>query len=559
MPGPWRADNSPWVKPVMEAWGDDRVRHLAVRCAAQSSKTQTLIACLCWSIAEDPGPAMWVMAARDEAVPFVRERVAPTLDLCPPVKAQLLHAPPLQFVFASMPLYFTGAGSKSKLQGKPIRWLILDEVRNYPKGALDMVLKRTRSFWNSRVAIVSTPENENDAVDRAYKLGNQQVWNFPCPKCGTGQPLRFEQLKWNTDTDTKPDGAWDFDKLADTIRYECVFCSHPIRDTPAERRDIARNGFYVAANPRAPKSRVSFTWSALLPPWVPWRTIAEEYIQARKAARPPLRDRAPMKTFITETLGESWTDELGEVEDYEFLTARQQNYDYGEVWAEELVRFMSADKQASGGEHYWWVIRAFAREDKSRLIAYGKAFTLGELEELRKKYGVAKGNAVIDSGFRASDVYQFSIATGWKPFKGEDNEYFLQKDPDSLKVYRRAWQTSWVDPALGKTASHRARLRLYRWSNPAMKDLFGEHITGLAGEWTLPRHVGREYFRHIASEHRESVVDSKGRVKWIWKQVSLANHLRDCELQLLTIAVIIKLTRLRISEQKAEVPQPAQP
>ncbi len=302
---------------------------------------------------------MWVMAAKDEAKSFVRDRVKPTFEGCAPVAGQMLSAEAFEFTFASMPFYFTGAGSPSKLMSKPIRWLFLDEVRNYPPGALDTVLKRTRAFWNSRRVLISTPDMKDDAVHRAFLAGDQRVFHFVCPCCGQLQPIKFEQLKARHPQTGQPckfnevpgvkneRGQWNYDLLAEHLRYQCAACGHLIADTPAERKAIARNGRFVRVNPNAPRHRVSFHWNALLPPWVSWRGIVEEFINARAAAR--CGDLAPLKTFINETLGEPWSDQLGEIDDYDFLELRRGDYDFGDVWPEEIVRYMAADKQEAGG------------------------------------------------------------------------------------------------------------------------------------------------------------------------------------------------------------------
>mgnify|MGYP001180875411 CR=1 FL=1 len=117
-------------------------------------------------------------------------------------------------------------------------------------------------------------------------------------------------------------GKWNFDLLAEWIRYQCVACGHLIADTPAERKATARNGQFVRMNPKAPRHRVSFHWNALLPPWVSWRSIVEEFVAARAAAR--AGDLEPLKTFINETLGEPWDDQLGEIDDYDFLEGRKR-------------------------------------------------------------------------------------------------------------------------------------------------------------------------------------------------------------------------------------------
>jgi hypothetical protein len=51
----------------METFADNRVRTLSIMCSAQSAKTETMIACLCWLIAEDPGPTMWVTSKEVDA------------------------------------------------------------------------------------------------------------------------------------------------------------------------------------------------------------------------------------------------------------------------------------------------------------------------------------------------------------------------------------------------------------------------------------------------------------------------------------------------------------
>ncbi|MHB1306456.1 MAG: phage terminase large subunit family protein [Limisphaerales bacterium] len=195
LPGRWRSDASPWVRAVMEDFANNTIRDIAVQCAAQSAKTQTVMNCACWAIAEDPGPAMWVTATKDELRDFLRDRLTPTFETCRPVKERMAEPTLAGFAFDGMPFYAGWSGSKARLQSKPIRWLFCDEVRNYPPGRLEMVLKRTRSFWNSRRFLISTPGTKGDAMDTAYRAGDQRVWQFTCPQCQLSQLLKFEQLK----------------------------------------------------------------------------------------------------------------------------------------------------------------------------------------------------------------------------------------------------------------------------------------------------------------------------------------------------------------------------
>jgi phage terminase large subunit GpA-like protein len=551
MPGPWRARNSPWVKAVMEAAAEAWVRFIAVRCSAQSAKTQTIMNLTCWAISEDPAPALWVMAAKDEVKDFLRDRVLPTWKQCKPVNGQLLNLEGLTAVFASMPFYFTGAGSKSKLQSKPIRWLFLDEVRNYPPGRLEMALKRTRSFRNSKTFLISTPDMAHDDVDAHFKEGSQETWHTVCPRCGKVEPMKFERVRWDKTEHTKPNDRWHFDRLAGTIRMHCTTdgCAQVWRDTPVDRRQVVREGRFVALNSEAPKHKRSFTWNALLPEWVTWRSVVEEFLNAIKAAKSDPPDLEPLKAFYNETLGESWEEALGIVDDYDFLEGRKDDYRFGDAWPEEKVRFMAADKQIQGGEHYWWLIRAFGPFGKSRLVAYGRAETTEQLEQIRLAYNVPLRNSMMDSGFMATAVYRWAMRSKWKVFKGDQVNLYTVSVPDEekpgkMKTVQRLWNKSEIDPAFGTKPGGRAAVRqkitLYRFADDTTKDFLAEFMRGLVGEWTVPRETAGDYFRQITAESRVAMEDSKGRVVFQWVSRHKQNHLLDCEKMCLVAAVIAR-------------------
>ena len=149
---------------------------------------------------------------------------------------------------------------------------------------------------------------------------------------------------------------------------------------------------------------------------------------------------------------------------------------------------------------------------------------------------------MIDSGFKASEVYRFCRSTGWKPFKGDDAECFIVKDKAFDRAVRRIYQKTLVDPAFGTRMQGRVRpLPLYRWSNPSFKDLLFEHMTGLVGEWVIPRTIGRDYLKQVTAEHRVEETDPRGHICYRWHQRAKDNHLLDCELMLMVAAAIAGL------------------
>ena len=538
--GYWRSEISPWAKELMEVFADNTVENISVMCSAQSAKTQTMLCLLSWALAQEPAPAMWVTSTGDEAAYFMKTRLVPTIKGCKPLARQLISGKgainKMEVTFAAASLVTTGSASPSKLQSKPVRWLFLDEVRNYPEGALEMVQKRTRAYWNSRTLIVSTPDTENDAVHRAFLSGDQNIWMFPCPECEKTIPLKWDRLIWDKDIAKGADGVYDFEKLAETIRMACPECEKEWTDNPQVRRHISENGKFVAQNPTAKKENKSFHWNALLPPWVKWKDLVEEFVVGTSAIKNG--DPSPLKDFINESLGEPWQEKMISIED-DSVDKRRGDYDLDEDWEEEYTRFLSADVQGAGGQHFWYVIRAYAKTGAvSRLITYGKCFSEAELLQVAKDNRVHHRRCLIDSGYQTGWVMRFCQHNGWKPFRGDGAKSYVHRHPKTKKAIRRIWTESMAEPDLGtKATGMRKRISRYIWSNDSAKDLLAEMIGGYVGNWTIARNTDQTYIKQMTAEMRVDKTNAKGQISHEWRQIRKDNHLRDCELMILVAAV----------------------
>jgi hypothetical protein len=118
-------------------------------------------------------------------------------------------------------------------------------------------------------------------------------------------------------------------------------------------------------------------------------------------------------------------------------------------------------------------------------FGYGRCNTTTELDEVRKQLNVPVVNAMIDSGFKASEVDRFCLATGWKAMKGDDAEWFRSQDPRTGKTVRRVWRRVLVDPSLGsRSARVRRHLPLFQWSSPSLKDHLALFTHSVVGQWT---------------------------------------------------------------------------
>ena len=435
-----------------------------------------------------------------------------------------------------MPLVINGANSQSKLQSKPIRWLFLDEVRNYPAGAFEMVSKRTRAFWNARKVLISTPNDVDDHVDRAFKEGDQRIYLIACPECGERHELEFENLKWVTDETTYRDNKWDFDALTPTIRYVCPKCQAELPDRPDIRKQIANSGIWKATNPDAPTQKVSFRWSALLPPWVRWADLVQEFLAARAAMK--VGSVEPFKTFRCESLGLPWSTELSE-EETEIDLAK---HDDAWPWDGEKYRFATVDVQK---DHYYFLVRAWAEDGQSRLVHWAKPTSFEDLEALRIEHKVEKHLLFIDSGYSANRVYSACNQYGWTCLKGGAAKDFTHKSRDGKTIKRAFSQKIQIDPGQGTSKQGRLKtVPLFHWSNPTCKDILANLRDGKGAEWLAYSEAGEDYEAQMFSERKVQRHDRAGQAVYEWRKIGKrANHLWDCECMQVVAALMGRVLR----------------
>lgn len=541
--GPFSTAARPYMREPLEAWKERAVESVTLCWGSQTAKSTTLMAGLAWMLCNEPSPALWLMPTADLGRSFVKTRWKPFLEDCPAMRAEWPAKADdfanLEQHFRRATLVWVGSNSPGNLSSRPIRVVVADEVDKFRSAtkeesdSLWLVEERVKSYSGAKRFLTSTPTVEHGRIWQRFLAGDQRRFHIPCPHCKTMIVLLWDQVKWDPGA-RNDDQSWNLTKVRDSATYKCQKCGESITDS--QKVVALRSGVWVPGNANAEPGARSYHLSSLYAPLrsCSWGSLAVRFLKARAT-------KDGLHGFVNGDLAEPWKDELGQIDDFDFLGDRCGEYDFGDPWPEEVMRVFSADRQAKGGEHYWWIVRAFARGGRSRLVAYGRANSLLELEERRKAFNVPASNSVIDSGYSASDVYRFCRGAGWRAFKGDDAEYFLHRDQARGRTVRRLWDTTLVDIGLGqrkRTARTTGVVRLTRWSNPALKDLLAELMRGVAGEWTIPHRVGRDYLKQMSAEHRVEERDKRGQLKYKWHRVRPDNHYFDCELQATTVALI---------------------
>lgn len=552
----WQLSRTPWWKQPLDDFRDDNVREIVIMAGSQCSKTAGMLMALAWSVKNNPAPILWITGNDDLAKDASQERVAPTLERCPDAAPLLLNnrldKTTWKIRLKTCTVDIAGAQSSTALEQNPYRFVFGDEVRQWPTGSLQKVEKRQRSFGDAKRCFFSTPMIKGDEFHQRYLAGTKCEWVWPCMKCGAENKLEWKAVKYGSDIREENSIAGGGHAGGDGARNDvardktsphiiCEKCCEHHYDQPAVRRHICEAGRWQRANEHPQAGVVSYHWNALLPPWVRWADLVAEWKQANdhlKRGNPE-----PIKVFVCESLGEPWEEREVEA-DVAQLQDRRGDYAGADAWDAELVRGDGTRARVIGADVQqdviYWRCRMFGGDGASRGHGWGRVFTFAELDEVAKRLGVNPKYIGVDSGYRTQEVYRACMQYGWKATKGEDREQFIVDVPGEGRV-RQAWTRSQADPHSGTGQAGRATVPLYLFSYPSMQDMLALHLSGRAGNWTYETDAGHEYIAQVCSEEKRA--DPKtGKVEWV--RVRRANHLRDTEVIILTIAIASGILRV---------------
>jgi phage terminase large subunit GpA-like protein len=202
-PGQWCTSRAEYQRGIMEAISDAGVEIVVIMSSSQVGKTEMLNNSVAYHIDQDPAPIMVVMPterdaetwSKDRFSPMARDTVCLTGKIADP-KSRDGNNKILHKRFPGGHLTIVGANAPSGLASRPIRLLMCDEVDRYPFSAgaegdpVNLAKKRTVTFWNRKIVLVSTPTNKGASrIEAAYEESDQRQYHVPCPECGAEQVL----------------------------------------------------------------------------------------------------------------------------------------------------------------------------------------------------------------------------------------------------------------------------------------------------------------------------------------------------------------------------------
>lgn len=577
--GLWKPGLVPFLLKPMRDFAEGMATDINFMKSAQAAVTQAYMNCSLWTVKNQPAPFMWVTSTGKVMEKFVKGRLEPTMEKCKPI-ADLIpkgkgQAGVYEIYFARMLYCIVTAGAIGELQSFPFRNVIMDEVRDWPKGSYDLVLKRTRAF--SRIGYrritISCPEDHGDIVHRGFLAGDQQHWNFKCRKCGHVQKLKFSWgkrgaagLNWRDDEYTKPNGQWHFPRLMESVYFECQNsnCKHWLRDTDEDRQKIYDYGDWIPENPNAPETSVSYQINALLPKWVPWGDIVQEFIKAMLALK--YGDGQPFKDFVNQTLGEPLKPNQQATLNIE--TVRKGGYNLLSYVPGYDVMFLTIDKQK---DHYHIVARQWSMM-RTRLFQEAILETPEEVRKFQLDHGIEDNHVAMDVGFEQTESLRECARFGWAAFKGTDKyefaHYLAQGQPPVYRIYSPLrWMDAYIGTAKQAVDSGQGlvargededgtELRLvpyFLFSNFQAKNRLESLRRDPNPEvWSVAVNVSPEYEEQIDGEVKLPYVNKRtGAVTEEWVPVpGRQNHKFDCEIGQIILASMAGFIGSELAEKE---------
>jgi len=324
--GPWRTSRTPYLKDIMRAFTDPRVRIITVVAPSQVGKSEIQLNCLGYIIDNAPGSTMYVHPDLGVARSFSKQRIEPMLNDCKRLRDKMRtkkksssSSTILQKSFPGGMLTIVGTESARALASTPVKYLIGDERDRWAfdvegeGDAWELAEARQTTFYNSKALEVSTPTVAGKSpIVKSFMNGTQAYWCHKCQECGQYHFILFENIRYETEV-KEINGEKVY--KAKVLGFACPSCGVITPEKVMKRQPQK----WIMNNPDAYESgHVSFWISPFAHHWRHWRTVVDKFLAVKD-------DPLKLKTFVNTVLGQPFEDR-GEIADEETLLNRRENY-----------------------------------------------------------------------------------------------------------------------------------------------------------------------------------------------------------------------------------------
>ncbi|WP_331326541.1 terminase gpA endonuclease subunit [Methylobacterium fujisawaense] len=556
VPGPRNPGLTPYIIPMERFFEDPRYEVCALITGTQQSKTDAILDVMGWRLDTNPRPQLYVGPSKN----FVENQFEPRLmrlfdeakSLADRVARGKRNKKTLKIV-NGVTVRLAWGGSPTSLASDQAGDVYVDEydkmakARNKDGETFVLAKARADTYADRKIVVTSTPKKgliETERCERSglefwrvadpetlespiwvkWQGGTRHHFAWQCPHCGEWFIPRLKNLQY-------PKGA------TPAVARRETFLACPSQGCViGEEHKAAMNASGVPVAPGqhidvdgvvhgdAPDSTVFSLWcSGLASPFVSWGERTEEHLLAIQSG-----DQEAIQGAVNKT-GECHAPVPLNAPKAEAIRAKIQPYRLGEVPREVMRLVAGVDV---GKNDLWYVVRGFGSRGSSWLVDRGHLLGQTDGEDIWDDLA-----DVLTSSYGGLHVQKAMVDSGFRPDRPDAGE--------AHRVYDFARRYSWlVNPTKGRAtrttpltvSKHEVRpngkaapfsVDLVTVDTDFFKSLVTTRIitdVGRPGSLHLPSDIDDEYCRHLVSEVRELE-----RGKPVWKPVSRANHLWDCE------------------------------
>ena len=456
--------NVPMLREPFRAARDWRTRRLVMPFPVQLGKTIFMQVAILYGMCEYPRDTMWLGQDDTNTLEFSTTRMQKDIERYASrfLSRNRYDTKNNHVIFRNGTwLAMMSGDNRKNIQSRTAQRVWNDEASILSTGRLEEAERRGEAYqlFDQFHGVISTPEDEGTEFHSYWEDSTQEIWSMACKSCGHIQGIRLDAFRWDENDLTRPDGQWDFDEVAKTIRVQCM-CG---KQTPiADRKgfsEILSSGQYVVTNPSAPRAHRGFTCSGLSNPRRSPAILITRFLKATQTAKKGII--APLREVIRKDFGEFWDPGLHATEGEPVQTG---GYQLGDTdWDEEHVlgpdhrcRNMTVDKQSG---YYVVVIRMWAKEGHSRLLYTDQVNDWEGLAKLQEKFGIwpgiktsrhwVAGRVYVDSAWQGEhragmksdfDVFRKCAKYNWHAIQASPS-----KEQWAVKVRGRVVQRPWSE------------------------------------------------------------------------------------------------------------------
>jgi phage terminase large subunit GpA-like protein len=570
-PGKYDSAYTFYIRGVMEALSDRRIRQVTVVKGAQIAFTTTLANFVMYLVDMEPGPTLLAQPSRKIVRRYVKKELHPRFLGCDRLKKYIPADRKTKFqteemYFTSMDFFATGVGSPALLASLPIKnalgdeidkWDLQNDIEASRKDLLEVRLITYQAQGTSKLVLGSTPTIPEYPISTEALKGSQERFFVPCPECRAMQELKFENFAWRQIKHIKnADGSYNLDLVQ---KHTCCECQHCHALIPHEKKQwMMRRGEWRAQNPNAPADHRSFYIGGELSTALTWGMLAKKFLETQLLP-------GGLHNFYNSYLGRAWERKAGGAtrKSIQLIQEASPKFNLGnpqERDAELTLPFrpvaltMQVDCQQTS---FFWTMRAWTADGSRAVIALGECVSYKELVEIsnRKwKYwhpndngmcvspqsgtgGVEKSAApasvhpvpeefevwtgLIDSGYKAkatTGVYNFVHEQGGR-WIGTKGGKFGGKD---LPIHETT--------VLHLCDSKQVEIPLFHYNDAMMKEHLYRFVIRERRQppYWLPRDLPSQFIEQITAERLVPKKDAEGRTEMKWHS-EIDPHYGDCE------------------------------